>query len=111
MMKSTRQYFLLACSFLSVCGLFSSSLAQLTPQFKAETDKKIDSLRKGDITISVKNPTPVSGAQVTVKQVRHHFGFGAALPFAPLKRDSAVAYGKTFCKYFEWATPENEMKW
>jgi endo-1,4-beta-xylanase len=53
----------------------------------------------------------VSNAQITVKQLKHHFGFGAALPWAPLKKDSAAAYARTFLKYFEWATPENEMKW
>jgi endo-1,4-beta-xylanase len=110
-MKNRRRYFFLAYSILAASGLFFAAFAQLTEQFKAETDKKIDSLRKGDITILVKNPNPVAGAQVTVKQVRHHFGFGAALPFAPLKRDSAIVYGRTFSKYFEWATPENEMKW
>ncbi len=111
MITCTRRYFFLSLSLLAASGLFSAASAQLTQQFKTETDKRIDSLRKGDMTICVKIPDPVSGAQITVKQVRHHFGFGAALPLAPLRKDSAVAYGNTFLKYFEWATPENEMKW
>jgi GH35 family endo-1,4-beta-xylanase len=102
----------LLLSFMPVvfAGFFTTTSA-ITEQFRAESDKKIDSLRKGDITICVKDPAPVSNAQITVKQLKHHFAFGAALPWSPLKKDSAAAYARTFLKYFEWATPENEMKW
>jgi GH35 family endo-1,4-beta-xylanase len=58
-----------------------------------------------------------ANATVHAKLVRNHFAFGASLnkwSFDTLQKDVAGVtqnYGDVFIKYFDVATPENEMKW
>jgi len=112
----------------AIAGLVFSSFGQSAPDF-----------RKGSMNITVTlNGAPLPDMPVNVKQIRHHFGFGGAMAYWPLdssmilKRynqkhpddtlesytayiarfgDVASKYEETFAKYFEWITPENEMKW
>lgn len=57
------------------------------------------------------------GATVKATLVRNHFGFGASInrwSFDTLKKgEKGVTqdYGDAFKQYFDYATPENEMKW
>ncbi|HEX2956085.1 MAG TPA: endo-1,4-beta-xylanase [Chitinispirillaceae bacterium] len=90
-----------------LCGLFLLSF------FKSDgTAQNYNySHRMRDCNVVVKsNGQTLSGAKVSVKQIRNHFGFGASInrwAFDTLGEE----YGKTFLKYFDYATPENEMKW
>lgn len=112
----------LICSLIIAGSLIFSSFAQNAPEF-----------RKRDLSVTVTDgENPVSGLEVKVEQTRHHFGFGAAMAYWPMDEDMLVdkyketidsaqvlqkygdipeKYGPAFAKYFQWITPENEMKW
>lgn len=57
------------------------------------------------------------GAEVKVKQLRNHFAFGGSINYwafdTLVKGEKGVTqnYGDMFLQYFDYATPENEMKW
>jgi endo-1,4-beta-xylanase len=102
-------------SFFACLSLISLSYGELTADFKTATNKAIDSLRKSDCQIgfTFKGADVVdTGFSISARLIKHHFGFGAAIcwdsGFAKLGIDK---YGKVVKDYFEWATPENEMKW
>lgn len=113
----------LACSLITASSLlFSSVAADNAPDF-----------RKRDMNITIKNgDNAIADVDVKIEQTRHHFGFGAAMAYWPMDSahlveqykktiDSASVYkkygsivkkyGPAFAKYFQWLTPENEMKW
>src|SRR5690554_4420957 len=112
----------LICSLITAGSLIFSSFAQNAPEF-----------RKRNLSVTVKDgENPLSGLEVKVEQTRHHFGFGAAMAYWPMDEDMLVdkyketidsaqvlqkygdipeKYGPAFAKYFQWITPENEMKW
>jgi GH35 family endo-1,4-beta-xylanase len=95
-------------------GLCSVLHAELPLEFINATKASIDTLRKRECTLSLKiNNLPSAGKTVTVKQIRNSFGFGAAAPktvFSKVGIDTVKAQ-QAFRTYFEWLTPENEMKW
>lgn len=68
--------------------------------------------RKSKCTLKVP-----AGATVKASLLRNHFGFGGSIrrwAFDTLQQDSGGVtqnYGSTFLQYFDYATPENEMKW
>jgi GH35 family endo-1,4-beta-xylanase len=99
-LKRTKQSVLL-------CGLFLLYLNQSD----GNAQNYNYSHRMRDCNIVVKSDGQVlSGAKISVKQIRNHFGFGASInrwAFDTIGEE----YGKTFAKYFDLATPENEMKW
>jgi endo-1,4-beta-xylanase len=101
--------FFVSFLMIAACGVFSATLAELSTAFINQTTAAIDTLRKGDFTVI----TGIPGTQVSVKQKGHHFGFGAAMPWKFMRDTSAVkaAIGPKFLEFFEWVTPENEMKW
>jgi GH35 family endo-1,4-beta-xylanase len=88
--------------------------ADLTEQYKQATDAKIETLRKRNCELTILNMQnqPASNVTVSIKQINHAFGFGASVcwdsGFVKLGKD---VYGNLVKKYFEWVTPENEMKW
>ncbi len=111
------------CSTILFAGmvLFESE-ADLTQAFKDETDAKIEQLRKTDYVIEVQdqNGLPLGNASLDIEMIKHHFGFGASIGFKFMYPDTAdsnapdvdgEAYRAAFKEYFEWATPENVMKW
>ncbi len=68
--------------------------------------------RKSTAKFNVKKPN----ATIKAEQIRNHFGFGGAMNW--YLHDTIAAdpgckqsYGEAFLKYFEFCTPENEMKW
>ncbi|HEX3020558.1 MAG TPA: endo-1,4-beta-xylanase [Chitinispirillaceae bacterium] len=96
-------------------GLLSTSWGTLTQSFKDATDKAIDSLRRSECEISFKlndNQVEDTGFSVSAKLIQHHFGFGASVcwdsGFVKIGKDK---YGAAVKEYFEWCTPENELKW
>jgi len=96
-------------------GLFFSSEAALTQAFKDATDKAIDSIRRSDCEISFKfkgKEVIDTGISVSAKLIRHHFGFGGAICWdSGFVKVGKEKYGNAIKEYFEWCTPENEMKW
>ncbi|MBN1306919.1 MAG: endo-1,4-beta-xylanase [Chitinispirillaceae bacterium] len=87
------------------CGVFTPCCAE----DKAGGYDYSHRMRDCNITVKI-NGQGVSGAEISVKQIRNHFGFGASInrwAFDTI----GEAYGQAFLKYFDIGTPENEMKW
>ncbi len=95
----------LACMIIVAAGFIVSSYAS------GKSGGFDYSHRKRDCNITVKSDgEALSGAAISVKQIRNHFGFGASInrwAFDTL----GEGYGQAFLKYFDYGTPENEMKW
>ena len=77
---------------------------------------RIEKLRKGDLSIRVLSPEgkPVPDAQVHVKQQRHHFRFGTALPAGRLvdtTNPDNVRFQQQVQRLFNTVTFENDLKW
>ncbi|MBN1761106.1 MAG: endo-1,4-beta-xylanase [Chitinispirillaceae bacterium] len=103
-------FLVLSCT-VALSGFSTAANAAMTAAEKAVKAAQIDNLRKSGATITVLDgTTPVPNLELQIKQIRHHFGFGAAIAKWPFDSAGAI-YPETFKKYFEWATPENEMKW
>lgn len=86
--------------------------AAVSPELIAQTDAAIDTLRKRNCTLTLSTGAGglFAGKEVRVEQTRNEFGFGGCITKKGFAFDS-VAYGEAFARYFDWATPENEMKW
>jgi GH35 family endo-1,4-beta-xylanase len=95
------------CLFLTVVLLVSSSYAD----WKSDANARIESMRKrnAQITVLGSNGQPVSDVNVQIKQVKHQFGFGTAIPYGLL--NSNANYRTFVLNHFEWAVCENAMKW
>ena len=102
--------FIFWCLALALSGVFFGSTAAVSAGLVHSTDAAIETLRKRDCAINVigSNGSPASGAAIAVKQVRHDFGFGAAIPYKIL---SDTNLQKVFLDHFEWAVFENDLKW
>jgi endo-1,4-beta-xylanase len=77
---------------------------------------RIERVRKSDLTIRVLDAEgkPVSGAKVTVKQKRHHFRFGTALPAGRLvdtENADNLRFQQEVERLFNTVTFENDLKW
>jgi endo-1,4-beta-xylanase len=93
--------------FFTVVLLVSSSYAD----WKTDANSRIEQNRKrnAEITVLGASGQPVADVNVQIKQVKHQFGFGTAIPYGLL---SSNANYRTFVlDHFEWAVCENEMKW
>lgn len=94
---------------------FRNSIGELTQGYKDSTDQIIENLRKRDCIIEYSfdgGAASDTGLSVSVKQIRHHFGFGAAINWdSGFVKVGKEKYGNLVKEYFEWATPEDEMKW
>lgn len=77
---------------------------------KSETEKSIDSNRKGVIVIKTK-----PGTKVQVEQVAHEFWFGCAIPnsFADgsMPEKDKIQFEEKFLANFNSAVTENAVKW
>jgi GH35 family endo-1,4-beta-xylanase len=106
---------MLTISIIAVSGIMVSSYATLPQAYITATDKAIDTVRKGNFSILVltgDTKAPLANTAVKVSQKRNHFGFGAAVCWdSGFAKVGNTQYGDIVKKYFEWATPENEMKW
>jgi endo-1,4-beta-xylanase len=101
---------LLWCGIITLSGTFFPGFTAISPLLVNSTDSAINVIRKRDCSIMVLDGTgkPISNIQVSVKQIRHHFGFGAAIPFSILHDEQMK---KVFLDHYEWAVFENELKW
>ncbi len=101
---------LLFCSFIAISGLFLDAIAKIDANFLAESRAQIDQIRKRDCNVTVNTGGgSAEGISISVEQIRHHFGFGASIAYSFLVDEPK--YAETFLKFFEWATPENDLKW
>jgi GH35 family endo-1,4-beta-xylanase len=85
--------------------------------WRQAADERIETLRKGDLSIRVedKDGVPVQGAEVTVEMTRHRFGFGTAIDEDGLKNsmseNDAEKYTETVSELFNTVVFENTLKW
>lgn len=88
--------------------------AEAVPAWRTESDRRIETHRKGDFTLTVRGQDgqPLAGVPVSLRLVRHRFMFGGAV--TPLlfgdSRD-ADRYRAAVHDHFDTLVCENEMKW
>ncbi|MBN1309577.1 MAG: endo-1,4-beta-xylanase [Chitinispirillaceae bacterium] len=114
MRRKLFQVILAGCLLTAGGGMCTASFAELSPGFIDSTNAVIDTLRKRECTLTVQSRGELlPGKEIVIRQLRNHFGFGAATPKKPffMEEIDSAALGKAFRTYFEWVTPENEMKW
>ncbi len=88
--------------------------------WRAAAAERIERLRKGDLTVRVRDGSgrPVAGAEVTVQMKRHAFGFGSVInvPTFQGKREGVseenlAAYKHHILRLFDRAVFESATKW
>ncbi|WP_425395540.1 endo-1,4-beta-xylanase [Aeoliella sp.] len=88
---------------------------ELDAEWRTQAATQIDAIRKADATVKVVDlaGNPVPGANVTIHQQQHEFGFGSAVQAYRL-RDNAPQYDQykdKVAELFNVATLENNLKW
>jgi len=83
--------------------------------WRAQAIKRIEEIRKGDLTVSVVNAKgdPVPDAEVTVRMKRHAFNWGTAIQSSWIldqKSTDALKYREVLARYFNQVVYENELK-
>jgi len=87
------------------------------PNWREEADKRIEAMRKGELTIKICDGEgkPIKGAKVAVRLSKHEFKFGTCLNTRffgeRTDNDAAKKYRETLRKYFNCAVFENAFKW
>ena len=75
-----------------------------------ETDRSINEIRKGELTIKAKR-----GEQITIEQISHQFWFGCAiansLGAGSMTESDLKQYKEKFLENFNSAVTENAVKW
>jgi GH35 family endo-1,4-beta-xylanase len=103
---------LLTTEVLIVSNCFAEDeiAARMTP---AAIESRIAEIRMGDITVKTE-----PGADVKVRQVRHEFLFGTAVPDSlaekspnPMSAEDRKMYLKILGENFNYAVHENALKW
>ncbi|MCF3650293.1 endo-1,4-beta-xylanase [Synoicihabitans lomoniglobus] len=83
--------------------------------WRAAAAQRIDTHRKGDLAITVRDAAgdPLPGATVRVRQTRHAFEFGTAVVASRLMNPGTAdaPYVDTFLELFNAGTFENDLKW
>ncbi|MBS1808019.1 MAG: endo-1,4-beta-xylanase [Acidobacteria bacterium] len=83
--------------------------------WRAEANARIDQLRKGDLTVNVRdrNGNPIEGATVYVQQLNHAYKFGSAVTAQRLTATDAdsVMYRSRVSSHFTTSVFENDLKW
>ena len=89
-----------------------------TAAWRKAAEARIEKIRKGDLTVTVKDKAgkPVRGAQVAVRMRKHAFLFGTAvnataLSSQRLSSENLARYKQEIVRLFNFAVMENEMKW
>ena len=83
-----RSSVLLLSALVAFIGIANAKMTALEKQAA-----QIETLRKSSATVTVvEGTTPLAGVSIKLIQTRHHFGFGAAMPYWPF--DSASIVGK-----------------
>jgi endo-1,4-beta-xylanase len=105
-MKRSLPLLLLLCSFIATAH---------AADWRAEADARIERLRKGDFTVTVRDAAgaPLPGVELSYRLTRHAFLFGTAISYAPFSdqgRDGR-AYRQFILDNLSGLVCENEMKW
>jgi len=83
--------------------------------WRKAAEERIEKIRKAGITVLVKDSAgkPIAGATVSVKMLRHAFGFGSAVAADRLlsQTPDGENYRATILKYFNKVVMENDLKW
>ena len=89
-----------------------------TAAWRKAADARIEKLRKGDLTVLVKDAggKPVPGAQVAVRMKKHAFLWGTAVNASSFSNgrmtpETLERYKQEILKNFNAAVMENENKW
>ncbi|MBI5834004.1 MAG: endo-1,4-beta-xylanase [Armatimonadetes bacterium] len=83
--------------------------------WRAAATARIEQIRRGDLTIRVVDAAgkPVPGAKVTLRQQRHAFRFGSAVPAGRLLDPSSDGqrFQQEVARLYNVVTFENDLKW
>ena len=86
--------------------------------WRKAAEERIEKIRKGDLTVIVKNQAgkPVAGAEIAVRMRRHAFLFGTAVSGAEfsstrISPEDLAKYKQQILELFNFAVMENENKW
>jgi endo-1,4-beta-xylanase len=89
-----------------------------TAAWRTAAAARIEKIRKGDLTVVVKDGSgrPVSGAQVAVRMKKHAFLWGTAVNATTISSgrmppENLERYKQEILKNFNFAVMENETKW
>jgi endo-1,4-beta-xylanase len=89
--------------------------APVRVDWRAEANKRIELLRKGDFSIEVRgrDGAPLKNAQVEYQLRRHDFLFGTAIAYEPFadSGDAGKQYRQFILDHFSAVVCENAMKW
>ena len=101
---------ILSYNINSICFAQDNIAEKITP---AAINSRIAEHRMGDIIIKTK-----PGAVIKIKQIRHEFLFGTAIPNSlaeiaenAMSKDDRTMYLKIFEENFNYAVHENALKW
>ena len=103
----------LLTTFIFIAGFLPfESFGALPQSFVDSTNAIIETLRKRDCFVSVAEDSHQPAGQIiSIRQLNNYFGFGASIGKKWFFQYDSATYGDAFRRYFDWATPENEMKW
>ncbi|KAK3083789.1 hypothetical protein FSP39_003248 [Pinctada imbricata] len=79
--------------------------------WKSEANARINKLRKAPVTINIADTHGGSGYSIELVQMKKDFAFGTAIHMSYMTDSSKKAYQDFVYNNFEWAVPENAMKW
>jgi GH35 family endo-1,4-beta-xylanase len=89
--------------------------APTTEPWRLAAEKRIDEIRKTDLTITVVNGAgkPIPQADILVRQTRSTFGFGTAVNAGLIARggDPMRTYDQILTGLFNKVVTENDLKW
>jgi GH35 family endo-1,4-beta-xylanase len=100
------------------CAIVALGLAATTTMaeqdWRAEADKRIEAVRRGDFTLEVRGPSgeALTNVEVSVRQTASAFRFGTCVTGKPASTDANErAYFKFIREHFNTLVCENAMKW
>ncbi len=81
--------------------------------WRKAADERIEKLRKGDLTVTVKDKAgkAIEGADVSVDMKKHAFKWGTAVQAELIVNHSNQKYLDTIKELFNFAVLENDLKW
>jgi GH35 family endo-1,4-beta-xylanase len=93
----------------------SRSVPKRGANWRGETDRRIEQLRKGDLVVEIRgqDAAPLKDARVEYRLKRHSFLFGTAIAYAPFADtgDDGRHYRQFILDHSSALVCENEMKW
>ncbi len=97
-------------SFAILLLFLLSSWTAVKADWESDANARIEANRKRDAQITVWDTDngPVPDVNVTIQQVKHHFGFGTCLAHGLITNTDHQNF---VLDHFEWAVCENETKW